>query len=46
MWHPDQAGSLTKESPIVIELKSIGFKWGGEIEGKQKDFMHFLPSGY
>ena len=27
-------------------LKDIGFKWGGEILGKQKDFMHFSPSGY
>lgn len=45
-WHPNQTGSLTNDSPIVTELKSIGFKWGGEIEGKQKDFMHFSPSGY
>jgi len=22
-----------------------GFKWGGEIEGRQKDFMHFSLSG-
>ncbi len=23
-----------------------GFKWGGEIAGKQKDFMHFSLTGY
>ena len=45
-WHPDQPGSLSIDGPIVMELKSIGFKWGGEIAGKQKDFMHFSPSGY
>jgi len=45
-WHPAQTGSHTKHSAIVRELKSIGFKWGGEIEGKQKDFMHFSTTGY
>lgn len=46
VWRPDQVGSLTPDSPIVIGLKGIGLKWGGEIEGNQKDFMHFSPSGY
>ena len=45
-WKPGQAGSLTRNSPVVQELERIGLKWGGEIEGKQKDFMHFSPSGY
>jgi hypothetical protein len=26
-------------------VKSLRFKWGGEIEKWQKDIMHFLPSG-
>ncbi len=45
-WDPSQQGSLTQDHPIVLELKKAGFKWGGEIQGKQKDFMHFSPSGY
>jgi hypothetical protein len=38
--------SLSKESPAVVEMKKAGFLWGGEIEGRQKDFMHFSPTGY
>jgi hypothetical protein len=45
-WIPGQEGSLTPESPVVKAMKRIGMKWGGEIEGHQKDFMHFSPSGY
>ena len=46
IWKPDQVGSLTPDSPIVEGLKGMGLKWGGQIEGDQKDFMHFSPSGY
>lgn len=46
VWNPRQKGSLTLNSPLVKSLKSIGFKWGGEIKGWQKDFMHFSPTGY
>ena len=46
VWSPGQVGSLAPDSPIVKALKRIGLKWGGEIEGDQKDFMHFSPSGY
>lgn len=45
-WHPDNHGSLTEQSMIVIELRDIGLKWGGKILGHQKDFMHFSPTGY
>lgn len=45
-WDPNQDASLTKESMIVQEFQRNGFKWGGEIAGQQKDFMHFSPSGY
>ena len=38
--------SLTAESPAVVELEKMGWKWGGRIAGKQKDFMHFSPTGY
>ena len=45
-WKPGARGALGKDSPIVLGMKAAGFKWGGEIEGVQKDFMHFSPSGY
>lgn len=45
-WRPGQPGSLTAESRMVQAFKGIGFRWGGEIAGKQKDFMHFSPTGY
>lgn len=40
------AGTLTADSNIVQALRSIGLQWGGEIAGRQKDFMHFSPTGY
>lgn len=45
-WHPHRPGSLTENGPIVQAPKNIGFIWGGKIAGKQKDFMHFSPTGY
>lgn len=45
-WDPEQPESLTPGSNIVYALESLGLKWGGEIPGKQKDFMHFSPRGY
>ncbi|MCP4766024.1 MAG: M15 family metallopeptidase [Gammaproteobacteria bacterium] len=45
-WMEGHRLSLDAQSPIVIEMKRRGFKWGGEIPGKQKDFMHFSLSGY
>ncbi|MCP4471401.1 MAG: M15 family metallopeptidase [Gammaproteobacteria bacterium] len=45
-WAKDHRLSLHAQSPVVIEMKLSGFKWGGEIQGKQKDFMHFSYSGY
>ncbi len=45
-WDPENPESLLKHGATVRELNSIGLKWGGEIQGWQKDFMHFSPSGY
>jgi len=45
-WRPGQPGTLTSESPIVKAMKAAGFRWGGEIQGNQKDFMHFSLTGY
>lgn len=39
------AGTITKASEMYKLMVIEGFKWGGEIDGKQKDFMHFSPSG-
>ena len=46
VWHYHNPGSLKLDSPIVFHMKQAGFKWGGEILGKQKDFMHFSLTGY
>ncbi len=46
-WLPDATPlSLRPDGRTVAAMRSIGLKWGGEIKGKQKDFMHFSISGY
>jgi hypothetical protein len=45
-WRPGVPGTLDKNSDIINQFKQTGFKWGGEIAGKQKDFMHFSLTGY
>ena len=46
-WMPETDNrSLTENSIVVQGLERIGMKWGGKIAGKQKDFMHFSPTGY
>jgi hypothetical protein len=45
-WRPGTPGTLDKNSEIVSLFKQAGFQWGGEIAGKQKDFMHFSLTGY
>ena len=46
-WHPaGDPASIAASSRLVREMKKAGFYWGGEIEGRQKDFMHFSPNGY
>ena len=45
-YRPGSELSLTEESPVVQEMKKAGFGWGGKIAGRQKDFMHFSPTGY
>lgn len=45
-WQPNHPGSMTENSMIVHAMEGIGFLWGGKISGKQKDFMHFSPTGY
>lgn len=43
-YHPNFGINANDE--LVSELKKIGLIWGGEIKGKQKDFMHFSLTGY
>ena len=38
-------GTITKSSPAYQNLVNLGWKWGGEWSGNQKDFMHFSLSG-
>jgi len=46
-WQPQlHSASLRVNGPIVTRFKQQGFMWGGEIRGRQKDFMHFSPTGY
>jgi len=44
-WKPGQPGTVTKDSIVYQAFKEIGWKWGGELKGQQKDFMHFSLSG-
>ncbi len=46
-WNPDEnPESIPVNGILVNMMKESGFKWGGEIAGRQKDFMHFSVSGY
>lgn len=45
-WTPGKAGSWTGNSAVVQALEQVGLRWGGQIAGRQKDFMHFSPTGY
>ena len=45
-WNPDNEGSIKADGVIVGAMEDLGLKWGGQILGKQKDFMHFSPTGY
>lgn len=44
-WRPGEQGGITPDTPIYEEMTAIGWRWGGELPGRQKDFMHFSPSG-
>ena len=44
-WRPGQPGTITIDSDVYKAFKAIGWKWGGELVGQQKDFMHFSLTG-
>jgi hypothetical protein len=44
-YDPLRPGAITPQSPLYQALRQQKFQWGGEIAGKQKDFMHFSLTG-
>lgn len=44
-WRPGVPGTVTRDSPVYGLFQNIGWKWGGQLAGRQKDFMHFSLSG-
>lgn len=40
-YQPHKMGALHPQTTLYKELSKLGFKWGGELFGRQKDFMHF-----
>ena len=48
-WNPAEAPrtTVTPDSAMYRAFVDIlGWRWGGEIEGRTKDFMHFSPDGF
>ncbi|PCI44034.1 MAG: hypothetical protein COB41_05455 [Proteobacteria bacterium] len=46
-WEPGKrCESIEPDGFIVRAFKELGYLWGGEIQGRQKDFMHFSLTGY
>lgn len=45
-WRPEEPSGLSRDHPLVLALARAGLRWGGEAPGRQKDFMHFSPTGY
>ena len=44
-WQPGHPLSLSADHPVVRAFADQGFRWGGALDGDQKDFMHLSPSG-
>lgn len=45
-WNSEQKESISADSVLVEQMRRVHFLWGGQIAGKQKDFMHFSLTGY
>ena len=47
IYNPERKdhSTISLASPLYKALVEAGFRWGGELAGKQKDFMHFSLSG-
>jgi len=44
-YQSQRAGAIRSDLPLTQNLKKVGLRWGGELYGKQKDFMHFSLNG-
>ncbi len=44
-WRPDAREAIAPGTPLYEEMRAMGWRWGGELIGRQKDFMHFSPWG-
>jgi len=44
-WNPRNPLSISEGSAPHHHLTDIGLHWGGALEGRQKDFMHFSLTG-
>lgn len=44
-WNSSNPAAITKNSVLYQQFLKMGWKWGGELKGKQKDFMHFSKGG-
>ena len=44
-WRLGNRSSIRPDGPAYRAMRDIGLKWGGELEGRQKDFMHFSLAG-
>ncbi len=44
-WRPGEPAAIKPQSPLYHYMSETGLKWGGELKGRQKDFMHFSITG-
>jgi len=44
-WHPRNPLSIVEGNAPHRHFTDIGMLWGGSLEGRQKDFMHFSLTG-
>lgn len=44
-WEPSADGTISPQTPLYQAMRRAGLKWGGELKGRQKDFMHFSLEG-
>jgi len=41
VWRPGSPGTITPETPIYQAMQDIGLRWGGELQGWQKEAKRF-----
>lgn len=44
-WSPTDPLSIQRDGAWVRAFRAIGYGWGGDLQGDQKDLMHFSPTG-